>query len=143
MHACFTGVRLYLNGELANFTLIKAGDFTDISDVLWCQSANDNTNIGDWFFPNGTTVPSIDDDDDPLHVLRVEGQIALLRDLGVAGIEGLYRCSIPDENGVDQDLWIGIYQGLTYFNIIDSKFISIFSCFFIFFIDINFSSTNY
>ena len=108
------GVRLYLNGEeLASFTSIRASNFFDtaISNVLWCQSAIDeDDDIGDWFFPNGMAVPDMDNDG-PLHVHRVEGQIGLLRESGIAGNEGLYRCSIPDENGVDQDLWIGIYQG--------------------------------
>ena len=109
-------MRLYLNGgELTNFTVIQAGDFSDssISNVLWCQSANNRTTVGEWFVPSGTNVSAVDDDG-PLHVHYDEGQIGLLRDLGITGMEGLYRCVIPDENEVNQDLWIAIYRTGTY-----------------------------
>ena len=109
-------MRLYLNGgELANFTIIPAGDFSDslISNVLWCQSANNRPTIGEWFVPSGTNVTAVDDDG-PLHVYYDEGQIGLLRDLGIGNEQGLYRCVIPDENEVNQDLWIAIYRDGTY-----------------------------
>ena len=35
----------------------------------------------------------------PLFSKRFNGQIALARRAGLAGIEGLYTCIIPDENG--------------------------------------------
>ena len=54
------------------------------------------------------------DADGPLHVHYDEGQIGLLRDLGIGDEQGLYRCVIPDENEVDQDLWIAIYRIGTY-----------------------------
>ena len=110
------GVRLYLNGgELSNFTIIRAGDVSDtsISNVLWCQSANNRNTIGEWFVPSGTSVSAIVADT-PLHVHYDEGQIGLLRDDTIGDEEGLYRCVIPDENEVNQDLWIAIYRGITY-----------------------------
>ena len=58
------------------------------------------------------------DDDGPLYVHYDESQIGLLRDAGIAGLEGLYRCVIPDENEVNQDLWIVIYRGTTYNNFV-------------------------
>ena len=54
------------------------------------------------------------DADGPLHVLYDEAQIGLLRDMGIGDEQGLYRCVIPDENEVNQDLWIAIYRGSTY-----------------------------
>ena len=30
------------------------------NDALWCQSANNNTNIGVWYYPNGNEVPLFD-----------------------------------------------------------------------------------
>ncbi len=109
-------MRLYLNSlEVTNFTIIPARDVKDssISNILWCQSANNGTTIGEWFVPSGTNVSAVDDDG-PLHVHYDEGQIGLLRDLGITGMEGLYRCVIPDENEVNQDLWIAIYRDGTY-----------------------------
>ena len=39
--------------------MIYAGQFyNNISDALWCQSANNGSNIGLLYYPNGTQVPS-------------------------------------------------------------------------------------
>ena len=40
---------------------------------------------------------------------KFSGQIALARRAGLAGYEGLYKCIIPDENGVNQVLVVGAY----------------------------------
>ena len=94
--------------------MLAAADFQDTQgNILWCQSANNGTNIGDWYFPNGNTVSTVDDSG-PLHVYRTEGQIGLLRDFGISGVEGLYRCVIPDENDVNWTLWVGAYTTPVY-----------------------------
>ena len=94
--------------------MIKASQFLDIQDnILWCQSANNGTTIGDWFFPDGTKVSTIDSPSHPLHVYHVEGQVGLLRDFGLGALpdlQGLYKCVIPDENEVNQTLWIAAYR---------------------------------
>ena len=91
--------------------MIIASQFTDTQgNILWCQSANNGTTIGDWFLPDGTVVSTIDSPSHPLHVYHVEGQVALLRDSGLAGIQGLYKCVIPDENEVNQTLWVAAYR---------------------------------
>ena len=104
--------------------MIKANDFYDvdqnkdlnnINDALWCQSANTGSNIGVWYYPNGTEVPLFDGDftdasaPSPVFSKRFSGQIALARRAGLAGYEGLYKCIIPDENGVNQTLVVGAY----------------------------------
>ena len=114
-----------LNEELIpDFSIIKAGDFynvdqnndhNNIIDALWCQSANNSTNIGVWYYPNGNEVPLFDEDftdlsaPSPVFSKRFSGQIALARRAGLAGYEGLYKCIIPDENGVIQTLLVGAY----------------------------------
>ena len=111
----FVGVRLYLQEqgyndeyEVANFTVLHAGLFRFEQDnIFWCQSANNNNPIGDWYFPNGNQVTTTDR---PIFVLPLEGQIGLLRDGGLGDLQGLYRCVIPDENNVNQTLWAGVYQ---------------------------------
>ena len=45
---------------------------------------------------------------------RFSGQIALARRAGLVGYEGLYKCIIPDENGVNQTLVVGAYRDTTY-----------------------------
>ena len=94
--------------------MIKANDFYDvdqnndhnnINDALWCQSANNITNIGVWYYPNGNEVPLFDGPfnagsaPSPVFSKRFSGQIALARRAGLEGYEGLYKCIIPDENG--------------------------------------------
>ena len=89
-------------------------------DALWCQSANNISDIGVWYYPNGTEVPSFDgsinDQSAPRPVFskRFNGQIALARRDGLAGVEGLYKCIIPDETGVNQTLVVGAYRDSTY-----------------------------
>ena len=107
--------------------MIYAGQFFDIdvnsdgtNDALWCQSANDGSNIGLWYYPNGTQVPlfnrAFDDSlaPNPIFSKRFTGQIALARRARLSGYEGLYTCIIPDENGVNQKLVVGAYRTVNY-----------------------------
>ena len=109
--------------------MIYAGQFYDINqnndsinDALWCQSANNVTNIGVWYYPNGTEVPLFDGDFDnssapsPVYSKRFSGQIALARRAALSGYEGLYKCIIPDENGLNQSLVVGAYTDTGYNN---------------------------
>ena len=102
------------NPLIDSFTMINASQFQDIQgNILWCQSANNGTTVGNWFLPNGTEVSTVDSSSYPLHVYHVEGQVGLLRDLGlgvVPDLQGLYKCVIPDENDVDQTLWVAAYR---------------------------------
>uniref|UniRef100_A0A1X7SR05 Fibronectin type-III domain-containing protein n=1 Tax=Amphimedon queenslandica TaxID=400682 RepID=A0A1X7SR05_AMPQE len=127
-------VQLYLPYEdriIPDYSMIYAGQFydkdedndaNDTTDALWCQSANNVTNIGVWYYPNGTEVPLFDGEfgdpsaPSPLFSKRFSGQIALARSDGLSGYEGLYKCIIPDENGVDQTLVVGAYTDTGYNN---------------------------
>ena len=124
------GVQLYLPFEKAiipDFSLLDAGQFYNIdkngdgvNDALWCQSANNSSDIGLWYYPNGTQVPLFTGEFDdhntptPLFSKRFSGQIALARRAAISGYEGLYTCIIPDENGVNQTLVVGVYRTGTY-----------------------------
>ena len=121
-----TGVQLFLASEstiIINFFMIESSqfDYTDnnndgIVDALWCQSANHSYNIGPWYFPNGSQVPvftgNFNDTSVPSPVFSKQfmGQSALTRKTGLVGHEGLYQCIIPDENGVNNTLVVGIYR---------------------------------
>ena len=125
-------MRLYLGEEarvLPDFSMIAARQFhdndadspgsdssDDLNDGVWCQSANNGSMIGTWYLPNGTQLTTEDIDGSmnfPLYAyhVNVTGQIGLLRDAGIADYQGLYRCVIPDENGVNQTLWVAAYGG--------------------------------
>ena len=94
----------------------------NIVDALWCQSANTGSNIGVWYYPNGTEVPLFDGNftdpsaPSPVYSKRFSGQIALARRDGLSGYEGLYKCIIPDENRVNQVLVVGAYTDTGYNN---------------------------
>ena len=107
--------------------MIYAGQFFNIdvnndgiNDALWCQSVNNGSNIGLWYYPDGTQIPlftgAFDDGSAPSPIFskRFTGQIALARKAGLSGYEGLYTCIIPDENGVNQTLVVGIYTNYAY-----------------------------
>ena len=119
---------MYLGEEvrvLSDFSMITNRQFHDndndspgskspdgLNDGIWCQSANTGSMIGTWYLPDGTQVPTADIDSPiniPLFAYHVTGQIGLLRDGGITGI-GLYSCVIPDENGINQTLWLAAYD---------------------------------
>ena len=128
-----TGVQLQLpyvsKISIADYSMIYASQFYSIdqnndpdntNDALWCQSANTGSNIGVWYYPNGTEVPLFDGNftdasaPSPVFSKRFSGQIALARRDGLAGYEGLYKCIIPDENEVNQTQVVGIYTTIRY-----------------------------
>ena len=91
-----------------------------VNDALWCQSGNNGSDIGLWYYPNGTQIPLFAGDFDnnptptPVFCKRFKGQIGLARNAGLLGYEGLFTCIIPDENGVNQTLVVGAYRTDTY-----------------------------
>ena len=66
--------------------------------------------IGNWFFPNGTRVPSSGDQWD-FH--RTRGQMVVCLHRRRGGEEGVYRCEIPDAMNVNQTVYIGVYSAST------------------------------
>ena len=75
--------------------------------------------LGDWSFPNGTVVPNEIITADGLrwdfYRLRGASRVRLLRRRG--GVDGIYRCDIPDNSDVFQTIYIGIYSASTGKNI--------------------------
>ena len=117
-------VRLFLgekNIAIANFSMIAARQFHDTdqdspgsdnadgqNDGLWCQSSLNESMIGTWYYPNGSTVPCVESV--PLYSNNTPtSQIGLLRRGGIASIQGLYKCVIPNEEGVNQTLYVAAY----------------------------------
>ena len=72
------------------------------------QSANNISSVGTWYY-DGALVTT-DDNAAFLHAYNdATGQVGLLRDGGLSGIEGLYTCTILDEFGVNQTLTVALY----------------------------------
>ena len=117
------GVRLYLglsNTTMPDFSMVRASEFQDvdsnndgINDGLWCQSANNISSVGTWYY-DGAPVTT-DDNAAFLHAYNdATGQVGLLRDGSLSGIEGLYTCTILDEFGVNQTLAVALYRDAEY-----------------------------
>ena len=66
--------------------------------------------LGNWFFPNGTRVPSSGEQWD-FHRTRDHMKVLLHRKRG--GVEGIYHCMIPDTMNVNQTIYIGVYSAST------------------------------
>lgn len=121
-------MRLYLGIEkrvLPNYSLISQNQISSQpGDGLWCQSANNGTNIGTWYQPNGRPmeVSNGGSSSFPLQpVTELEGQTGLININNTAlPIEGLYRCVILNENGTAEELVVGIYTQASYNNQGDS-----------------------
>ena len=66
--------------------------------------------VGNWFFPNRTRVPSSGSQSD-LH--RTRGNMVVLLHRRRGGVDGIYRCEIPDAMYVTQTIYIGVYNAST------------------------------
>ena len=63
--------------------------------------------IGNWFFPNGTKVPSIGS---PWDFYRNRKQMVLDLNRRRGGVDGIYRCEIPGSASI---IYIGVYSTST------------------------------
>ena len=101
----------YNKTSYPNNSMIPANYFNGNYHALWCQSAKKESNIGVWYYPNGTQVST---DSSPLYSVHMSGQVGLFRDYGLNNYEGIYTCVIPDECNVNKTLMIALYKEYTY-----------------------------
>ena len=77
------------------------------NDSLCCVSDNSecctNGPQGNWYDKKGVEVHQGSDGDSDLYVTRGQGVVYLNRRTG--GSTGLWRCDIPDSNGVEQSIY--------------------------------------
>ena len=66
--------------------------------------------VGNWFFPNGTRVPS---SGNQLDFHRTRGQMVIHMHRRRGGEDGIYRCVIPDAENITQSIYIGVYSAST------------------------------
>ena len=69
--------------------------------------------IGNWYFPNGTKLPSDNAIGKKWDFYRTRGQMAIHMNRRKGGVEGIYRCVIPDAMNVTQTIYIGVYSAST------------------------------
>ena len=113
------GVRFSLRGTTyQNNSLVTLEDIGKGDDALLCltdqpaccrrpYTSGNITVKGNWFFPNGTRVPSISKNWN-FHRTRGPSVVRMFRRKG--GVDGLYRCDIPDAANVFQTIYIGVYN---------------------------------
>ena len=65
---------------------------------------------GNWFFPNGTRVPSSGEQWD---IHRTRGHMVVTLNRRRGGVEGVYRCEIPNAMNVTQTIYIRVYTAST------------------------------
>ena len=66
--------------------------------------------LGNWYFPNGTKVPSSGNQWD-FH--RTREQMVVLMHRRRGGEDGIYRCVIPVTTSIDHTVYIGVYTAST------------------------------
>ena len=114
------GVRFSLNSTTyQNNSLVSLEDISEGDNALHCVTDQTaccrppytdsirRSAIGNWFFPNGTRVPTSGNLWD-FH--RTRGQSVVLLHRRRGGEEGIYSCVIPDAMNVYQTIYIGVYS---------------------------------
>ena len=104
----------------SNVTLEDIGEY---DDALLCMTNRTTCchhhivgmrhSMGNWFFPNGTRVPSRivnTTSGEMWDFYRDRGQMVVRMNRRRGGVEGVYRCEIPDTFGFIQTLYIGVYS---------------------------------
>ena len=105
----------YQNNSNVILEDIGEGDdafFCKTNQTACCRApyTGDMGSVGNWFFPNGTRVPSSDEEWD-FH--RTRGQMVIRMHRKRGGVEGIYHCEIPDAINVTQTIYIGVYSAST------------------------------
>ena len=93
---------------LTNNSYIFRGNISESqNDSLHCVTDNSdccNNGQGNWYDATGEEVQQGPDGNSRLHVTRGDGVVYLNRRRG--GQSGMWRCDIPDNNGVQQSIYI-------------------------------------
>ena len=101
----------YQNNSCVTLEDIGDGDaLLCVTNLTTCcrppYTGDNGSALGNWYFPNGTAVPSTGDQGD-FHITRGQMEVALQHKRG--GEEGIYHCEIPDSMNITQTIYIGVY----------------------------------
>ena len=116
-----TGVVVVLNGAIIpNHGFVLLDNIGEFPNSLLCLTNNraccarDQSPgryiLGDWYYPNGTGVVNSGVQWD---FYRNRGQSVVRLNRRRGGVDGIHRCVIPDAEGVDQTMFIGVYTAST------------------------------
>ena len=104
-----------------NNSIVRLEDIGEGDNVLLCRTnqtaccrppytSEMGSVSGNWFFPNGTRVPSVNT---KWGFYRTRGQMVVRMYRRRGGVEGIYRCEIADALNVTQTIYIGVYSANT------------------------------
>ena len=88
-----------------NNSIVTLEDIGEEDDALLCK-ANGSNSRSNWFFPNGTRVPS---NDNMCDFYRTRGEMVVRLNRGRGGEEGIYYCEILESMNVTLTIYIGVY----------------------------------
>ena len=87
-------------------------DIAENDGALLCYTNNveccESSRKGEWYFPNGTTVGTSVDGGD-FYRNRGPSVVRLNRRNNAMMPTGVFCCEIPDANGTDQSIYVGVY----------------------------------
>ena len=88
----------------------NAALFCVTNEIDCCRSSDTPPGvraIGEWFFPNGSSVDNEGSGDD---IYRGRGpSYVRLQRRNNAQTTGVFRCGVPDASGTNQQLYVGVY----------------------------------
>ena len=114
----FTGVWFSFRGTTyQNNSCVALEDIGEGDDALICVAnltASDFTgsSLRNWFFPNGTRVPSRTANHtsgEQWDFYRTRGEMVVTLNRRRGGDDGIYRCEIRDSTNVIHTIYIGVY----------------------------------
>ena len=116
-------IRFSLRGiTYQNNSLVNLEDIDEGRDALLCVTdltaccrhyemrSGCRVVLGNWYFPNGTRVSSIGLQ---WNMYRTTGWMVKGLHRRKGGVDGIYRCLIPDKAGANQNIYIGVYSAKT------------------------------
>ncbi len=121
----FLGVALFLEGTgmVQNNSIIQPV----MANQLQCISASKSANVGQFVAPNGnditnnSSIVTVGNSRSPGFISLELNSTSFTRNN-----QGVYSCIIPDENGIQQFLHVGIYYGSFNSKLSDKLNISLF-----------------
>ncbi len=108
------GVGIFANNNPVSNNSVLLADRNNQIGTVYCSSGSQQSTIGQWLAPNGAVIPQ---SGGSLSVVRGGGnfpayiglQLQANQSLSVLD-EGTYTCIIPDENGLQRALHVGLYR---------------------------------
>ena len=111
---------ILLNGHLyRNNSIITFREIGVESDSMLCvtnnteccrkgDNANGMTALGNWYYPDESDIKP--ESTNPIYKNRGPSVVRLHRKQNVSNPSGIYYCIIPDGNGTNQSIFIGVYS---------------------------------